>query len=128
MQEQAAFSTGASIVRAATVKEVGGYDAACCDGEDADLGRRLLRGGYKVIFDPELVYWQMGSNGLAQVLERYWRWNRAQGKKMSFMDYAKQIKYSVTAMAREDMETADVGAAFISLISPHYQFWRDRVG
>jgi hypothetical protein len=45
---------------------------------------------------------------------------------MTFATYLKQIKYSVTVMAREDMETADMGAALRSLISPHYQFWRDR--
>jgi hypothetical protein len=58
------------------------------------------------------------------VLERYWRWNRAHGR-MQFATYLKQVKFSVMEMAREDLETADVGAALISLISPHYQYWRD---
>jgi len=124
--EHAVLTTGGAMVRAAAVKEAGGYDVKCFHGEDADLGRRLRDRGYKVVFDPELTYWQLGSNSLAQVLERYWRWNREAGGRMSFFAYLKQIKYSVTVMAREDMETADIGAALISLISPHYQFWRDR--
>ena len=115
------------MVRASAVKEVGGYRAERYDGEDADLGRRLLERGYKVIFDPDLIYWQMDSNSIAKVLERYWRWNRA-AEPISFGSYLKQIKYAVTGMAREDMETADIGAALISLLSPHYQFWRDRLG
>jgi hypothetical protein len=45
---------------------------------------------------------------------------------MDFLTYLKQIKYSITVMAREDMETADIGAALISLVSPHYQYWMDR--
>ena len=125
-REHAAFATGGAMMRAAAARDVGGYDVDCYHGEDAELGRRLLDRGYKVIFDPALVYWQTGSNTLAQVLERYWRWNRPAGGRMSFLAYLKQIKYSVMVMAREDMETADVGAALISLISPHYQFWRDR--
>jgi len=125
MLERAAFSTGGAMVRAASVRDSGGYDADCPEGEDADLGRRMLDRDYKVIFDPDLVYWQTGSNNLAQVLERYRRWNRA-GTRMGLRTYLKQIKYSATVMAREDMETADVAAAMISLISPHYQFWRDR--
>jgi GT2 family glycosyltransferase len=125
--ERAPFSTGGAMVRAASVMDAGGYDENCHHGEDADLGRRLLDRGRKVIFDPELVYWQTGSNNVAQVLERYWRWNRDAAGRMSFPAYLRQIKYSATGMAREDLETADIVAALISLISPHYQFWRDRM-
>jgi GT2 family glycosyltransferase len=123
--DSASFTTGGAMVRAAAVREVGGYDARLAHGEDADLGRRLLERGYKVIFDPALTYWQCGSNTAGQVLERYWRWNRGRGR-MDFLTYLRQIKFSVTVMAREDMATADIGAALISLISPHYQFWKDR--
>jgi GT2 family glycosyltransferase len=125
VQEDATFVTGGAMLRAAAASNAGGYDASREHGEDADLGRRLLDRGYKVIFDPTLTYWQLGSNSIAEALERYWRWNRAQGR-MTASAYLKQIKYSLTVMAREDMQTADVGAALISLISPHYQFWRDR--
>jgi GT2 family glycosyltransferase len=124
--ERADFTTGGAMVRAAAVRDAGGYDASFDHGEDADLGRRLLLRGHKVIFDPELTYWQLGSNTTRQVLERYWRWNRAHGR-MTLSAYLKQIKYSITVMAREDMETADIGAALISLLSPHYQYWRDRL-
>jgi GT2 family glycosyltransferase len=122
--KHAPFTTGAAVVRAAAVRQAGGYDPAHVHGEDADLGRRLLGHGYKIIFDPDLVYWQMGSNTVAKVLERYWRWSRANGK-MSFSTYLKQIKYSVTEMAWEDIESGDLIAAMISLASPHYQFLRD---
>jgi GT2 family glycosyltransferase len=125
VREDAPLATGGAMVRAAAAREAGGYDGARHHGEDADLGRRLRDRGTKVIFDPALTYWQTGSNTVAQILERYWRWNRAQGR-MSPADYLRQIKYSVKVMAREDMETTDIGAALISLISPHYQFWRDR--
>ena len=125
VMEYAPFSTGGAIVRASAVREAGGYDANRWEGEDAELGQRLCDRGYKVIFDPALTYWQIGSNSPGKVLERFWRWNSGQGR-MSFPNYLKQIKYSVTVMAREDMETADILAALISLISPHYQFWRDR--
>ncbi len=124
--ECADFTTGGAMVRAAAVRDAGGYDACLAHSEDADLGRRLLERGYKVVFDPALTYWQLGSNTPGQVLERYWRWNRAHGRK-TFSTYLKQIKYSITVMAREDMETADIGAALISLLTPHYQYWRDRL-
>jgi GT2 family glycosyltransferase len=125
--ENAPFTTGAAMARAEAVRQAGGYDPAQYHGEDADLGRRLLRAGCKVIFDPALVYWQSDSNSVPRVLERYWRWARANGR-MTFRTYLSQIKYSVTEMAREDLRSGDVSAALISLASPHYQFWRDRVG
>ena len=125
VEESALFSTGGAVVRASAVKEAGGYDAGCCRGEDAELGRRLLERGCKVIFDPKLIYWQRGSNSIGKVLERYWRWNRGRTP-MSVLTYLRQTKYSVMVMAREDMETADILASLISLIAPHYQFWKDR--
>ncbi len=125
MLDRAEFTTGGAMVRGAAVKDAGGYDAQLAHGEDAELGRRLLERGHKVIYDPALTYWQTGSNTVRQVLERYWRWNRARGR-MDFLSYLRQIKYSVTVMARDDLASADIGAAMISLISPHYQFWKDR--
>jgi GT2 family glycosyltransferase len=125
LEEHADFTTGGAMVRASAVLDAGGYDAGLEHGEDADLGRRLTERGMKVVFDPALIYYQLGSNSMGKVLERYWRWNRARGR-LDFLTYLRQIKYSVTVMAREDMETADIGAALISLVSPHYQFWKDR--
>ena len=122
--EQGAFVTTAALLRADAARDAGGYDATREHGEDADLGRRLLERGRKVIYDPSLIAWQIGSNSLGKVLERYWRWNRANGR-MTFSRYLKQLHFAVTVMARQDMETADIGAAVISLISPHYQYWRD---
>ncbi|HEX4085568.1 MAG TPA: glycosyltransferase family 2 protein [Chthoniobacteraceae bacterium] len=121
---QGSFVTAAALLRADLAAEAGGYDAGHEHGEDADLGRRLLARGRKVIYDPELIAWQIGSNSMGRVLERYWRWNRAGGR-LTFARYIKQIHFAVTVMARQDMETADVGAALISLVSPHYQYWRD---
>jgi GT2 family glycosyltransferase len=124
VQENGDFTTGGAMVRASAVRDAGGYDAGLKHGEDADLGRRLLERGQKVVFDPALTYYQLGSNSALKVLERYWRWNRARGR-MDFLTYLRQIKYSFTVMAREDMKRADTGAALISLASPHYQYWRD---
>jgi len=124
VNEHADLVTGAALLRADAAREAGGYDGRLEHGEDRELGRRLLARGCKVVYDPSLVYWQLNSNTLGQVLERYWRWHRASGR-MTFAGYLRQIKFSITEMARQDMETADAGAAVISLISPHYQYWRD---
>ena len=124
VMETAPFATGGAIVRASAVREIGGYDPGHYDGEDADLGRRLVSHGYKVIFDPELIYWQLGSNSILKVLERYWRWNKGR-KRMSLGNYLRQINYAITVLAREDLEMNDPGAAIVSLLSPHYQFLRD---
>ena len=122
----AAFTTGGAVVRAAAVREAGGYSAEMEEGEDADLGKRLLDRGRDVVFDPDLIYYQLGSNNMAQALERYARWNNAGQAAMTWPAYFRQLAYALRVMARQDLAARDIPCALISLASPHYQFWRSR--
>jgi hypothetical protein len=101
----------------------GNYDNRLLYGEDRDLGEKLLKAGYEVIFDPEIKMTAITKNDLWQVLERYCRWHATKNGQMSWYDYAKLIAYSMKVMAFEDLKTHDWQSALISLICPHYQFW-----
>jgi len=118
----AALATGGALMRALAVKETGNFNAHLEYGEDADLGDRLLGDGWDIICDPQLKITSIAENTLAQVLERYWRWNTASHGRMSVREYVQQISYSVKVMARQDLQAGDPLAAAISLITPHYQF------
>ena len=97
-------------------------------GEDVDLGVRLLAAGCDVVCDPKLRIVSIEPNSLAQVLERYWRWNTAPHGRMDAAAYLRQISYSIKIMAREDLAARDPAAALISLLCPHYQFWKSLSG
>ncbi len=122
MQRDATLATGGALLRATAVRKAGGFDSGLREHEDAELGARLLAAGFDVIYDPKLFVTATKSNSLREVLERYARWN-ARGP-MTPLGYARQIAYSIKVMALADLRAGDPLAALISLVSPHYQFWR----
>lgn len=124
VRRAANLATGATVLRASAVKAVGNFNKSLRHGEDAELGARLLAAGFDVICDPALEIFSLTSDTLAQVLERYCRWN-THGS-MTLREYAKQISYSIKVMARDDLRAGDPLAALISLLSPHIQFWKSR--
>jgi hypothetical protein len=92
--------------------------------EDAELGDRLLAAGFDTIFDPRVPVFCNVQNTLKETLERYWRWHAGAGEDISFTGYLKNISFSIKGMAVNDFSHADLPAALISLLCPHYQFWR----
>ena len=120
----ASLMTCGALVRKSLCEQVGGYDPALRHSEDADLGQRLLCAGYQVICDPGIVIFSDEADRLGKVLERYWRWHAGKDEALSVKAYLKQIVYSIKVMARQDLAACDLLAVPISLLSPHYQFWR----
>jgi GT2 family glycosyltransferase len=124
LQHEASLSTHGTMVRASAVKLAGGFNEKLRHTEDGDLGKRLIARGFDVIYDPQLTVTAIGKNSLGQVLERYWRWYAGTEEKTSFIGYAKTIWYAAKVMMVQDLREGDLGAAAISLVVPHYQFWR----
>jgi len=119
----ASLCTWGALMRASAARAAGGYDPRLRQSEDADLGARLLKGGFDVVFDPQLVVTAVGSNTPRQVLERYWRWN-ATGEALTWYQYLRQVAHSVRVLARQDLAANDPAAVPISLVAPHYQAWK----
>jgi hypothetical protein len=126
VSRQGSLSTGGCLLRRQTVLAVGNFDARLTSVEDANLGARLLAAGHDVVFDPSLRIISTAGNTLSQVLERYWRWGGGPDGAMSLRWYMKQVAYSIKVMALRDLEAGDPFAVPISLLSPHYQYWRSR--
>jgi glycosyltransferase involved in cell wall biosynthesis len=122
VRHYASLATYCCLVRKSAVEKVGGFSATLRAGEDADLGQRLLAAGYDVIFDPQLIGTSIVSNSVMEVLERYTRWNTL--SKMSARGYLRQINYALKVMVVKDLKARDPLGACISLLTPHYQFWR----
>jgi glycosyltransferase involved in cell wall biosynthesis len=124
LDRHASLATGGVLMRRSIVLNAGNFDPKLRHSEDADLGRRVLASGFEIIFDPGLTVSALGGNDLNQLLERYWRWNAGKDERVDWRGYFKQIVYSIRVMAAEDAKEGDLLSVPISLLSPHYQFWR----
>ncbi len=111
-------------MRKSLVLAVGNFNQKLRYGEDAELSKRLLDAGYDIILDPKLSVQSIIRDRLPDTLERYWRWNSALAKEITVVEYFKQIVYSIKVMAWADLKAGDPASALLSLLSPHYRFWR----
>jgi len=120
----APLTTGAAILRKSATISVGNFAAHLRHTEDGDLGERLLAAQWDVITDPTLPVHCIGENTLFQLMERYWRWNAGKDERTNWKAYLKQIAFSIRTMAAKDLAAGDPASVPISLLSPHYQFWK----
>jgi glycosyltransferase involved in cell wall biosynthesis len=112
------------ILRRSAVLHVGNFDPSLIHSEDAELGLRLSRAGYSVVFDPRLHVIPVCSNSISEVLERYWRWYAGKDEDSSIFSYIRQIIYSFKVLVVKDIVKRDFMSVVISILCPHYQFWR----
>ncbi len=124
LSHRASLQTAAVVFRKAAVLVVGNFNPAYTQGEDRELGERLLKAGWQVIYDPKILIRPQRHDSFLQVLERYWRWNSPAFSPLSLKSYARQILYSLTAMALEDWKHKEYGGILLSLACPHYQFFK----
>ena len=123
-QRHATLVTYGAMVRAGAVATAGGYNRQWRHNEDNELGDRIAATGGDIVFDPKLKVICNTRNTLSQVLERYWRWNLDTKKRISAVWYLRLVWYSLRTMASQDLRARDPLAACISLLTPHYQLWR----
>ena len=121
------FASYGAIVRRSSVLTVGNYDRQRRHNEDGDLGKRLISRGYEIVADPDLIITETADNSLNQLLERYWRWkswNAGKEEQPDWASYRRWIVDSFQTMAFDDLRSLDPMSIPISLLSPHYRFWR----
>jgi glycosyltransferase involved in cell wall biosynthesis len=123
-RRQASLSTWGTLVRASAVERVGGYDRRLRHTEDGELGGRLLAANFEVVYDARLTVTSIAPNTLGQVLERHWRWYAGANPSANWREYRKSIAHSIKGMAMDDLRAGDPLSVPVSLLSPHYHFWR----
>ena len=123
-QEASSLTTYGTILRKSAVLDVGNFDPQLTHSEDKELGYRLLKAGYKIIGDPNLLVYSIKKENTLSVLERYWRWYGGTDEKFYLQNYWHAIKSSFRPMMQEDIRANDWKSAFISFLCPHYGFFR----
>jgi GT2 family glycosyltransferase len=118
--------TSAAILRKSTVLDLGNYNSHMTHSEDRDLSERLEKAGYHIGFDPALWVKYIGEENLGKLLDRYWRWTSCDNLEFTFLDYIKNFNYVVKHMCSKDIKDHDPCSCLISLLSPHYLYWRTK--
>jgi len=77
-----------------------------------------------VVFDPHLAVISGVSNSAIRALDRYWRWYAGEREVVSLNDYARLVWYSLKVLVPRDLAEGDLQSVTISLLCPHYQFWK----
>ena len=121
---RAQLSTYGCVLRRQAVMQVGNFDRSLRHNEDIELGQRLLAADCEVIFDPSLYAISGVTNSIREVLDRYWRWHACANESVAIRGYAKQICFATKVMAMRDLRDGDPLSVPITLLSPHYQFWK----
>jgi glycosyltransferase involved in cell wall biosynthesis len=116
--------TWGTLVRASAVRQAGGFDRRLRHTEDGELGSRLLAANFDVVYDPRLTVTSIAPNTLGEVLERHWRWYAGVNPSASWREYRRSIAHSIKCMAMDDLRAGDPLSVPVSLLSPHYHFWR----
>jgi mycofactocin glycosyltransferase len=118
------LATGCCLLRLGAVRAVGNFDESLREREDFELGKRLIDAGFSVVFDPELVCLETRWNTLGEVLSRYRRWNIREDRPMTLREYRGWGGYAYKSMLPKDLRERDIPAALITLLLPHFLFWR----
>ena len=119
------FITYGAIVRKSHIINVGNFNPAFKHSEDEDMAERLLQSGYTLLSNHDLNVFCNIENTIQEVLERYWRWHFGRHEEMTFKDYLHSIKNSIKPMAQEDLRLGNWACIGLSLICPHYCFFKN---
>lgn len=119
------LSTAAALLRKSSVMQVGNFDASFRHREDLDLSNRLLAADFDVVFDPELKVNLLSSESVWTVLDRDWRWKCWPGK-VDLRTYVTHINRAFSKRLGKDLAAGDLPAAALTMIAPHFYFWRSR--
>lgn len=120
--ESSTFLTGGAVIRRSAVMKIGNYNTLYKHSEDRELGDRLILSGFKILSDDDMRMSCQRRDSLFKVYERYWRWNT--GSDISIYSYIKNVYYSLKEMVIKDLMENDLPKAFISLLQPHYTFFK----
>lgn len=100
------------------------FDSLLTKNEDYELGCKLIKKGFKLLGHTDVFIYSTISNTLFQTMERYWRWHFSRDKHMSFINYLKLIKACFNPMAISDLKEYKFDLFLISMILPHYCFYK----
>lgn len=123
-----------TIYRKSSVLEAGGYDERCrTNGEDVELSARISARGGVTIYDPEARVQHQRHDGVASILDTYWRWRQPALEAMPggiTLGWVLRTAWSQhvrgqLSMARRDLRAGRAALVPLDLLCSLYMPYRD---
>ena len=112
------LSTYSVMLRKSHVLNVGNFDPALRMYEDHELGERILKHGYKILFDPELYCTSNRRDNLFQLATRVDRWYSPTNEGLDIYDFKVLLKTALLIWIKRDIKSKNYSGVIISLSLP----------
>ena len=116
--EVKSLSTYSVMLRKSHILSVGNFSQKLRQFEDHDLGERILRQGYKILFDPLLHCISNKRDNLFQLATRVDRWYSPSSEGLNLKSFNNLLKTALSIWARRDIQSKELSGVMISLSLP----------
>jgi len=116
--EVKSLSTYSVMVRKTHILSVGNFDPKLRRFEDHELGERILKQGYKILFDPLLHCISNKRDNLFQLAIRVDRWYSPSSEGLNLKSFNDLLKTALSIWARRDIQSKELSGVMISLSLP----------
>ena len=116
--EVKSLSTYSVMVRKTHILSVGNFDPKLRRFEDHELGERILKQGYKILFDPLLHCISNKRDNLFQLATRVDRWYSPSSEGLNLKSFNDLLKTALSIWARRDIQSKELSGVMISLSLP----------
>ena len=116
--EVKSLSTYSVMLRKSHILSVGNFAQNLRQFEDHDLGERILKQGYKILFDPLLHCISNKRDNLFQLATRVDRWYSPSSEGLNLKSFNNLLKTALSIWARRDIQSKELSGVMISLSLP----------
>ena len=116
--EVKSLSTYSVMLRKSHVLNVGNFAQTLRRFEDHDLGERIIKQGYKILFDPTLHCISNKQDNLIQLATRVDRWYSPSSEGLNVKSFNNLLKTAISIWVRRDIKSRELFGVIISLSLP----------
>ena len=116
--EVKSLSTYSVMLRKSHILNVGNFAQNLRQFEDHDLGERILKQGYKILFDPLLHCISNKRDNLFQLATRVDRWYSPSSEGLNLKSFNNLLKTALSIWAKRDIQSRELSGVMISLSLP----------
>ena len=116
--EVKSLSTYSVMVRKTHILSVGNFDPNLRRFEDHELGERILKQGYKILFDPSLHCISNKRDNLFQLATRVDRWYSPSSEGLNLKTFKNLLKTALSIWVKRDIQSRELSGVMISLCLP----------
>jgi GT2 family glycosyltransferase len=116
--EVKSLSTYSVMLRKSHILSVGNFAQNLKQFEDHDLGERILKQGYKILFDPLVHCISNKRDNLFQLATRVDRWYSPSSEGLNLKSFNNLLKTALSIWAKRDIQSRELSGVMISLSLP----------